>query len=1024
MKKGSILIYLLAGLAVLFTGCSSLSGGGPLPEEVDPVVGENLERGWKSLWNDDFNEARDSFASVLEIDPSLPEALRGKALSLFCLGDYYGAADLFLEAIQQDPASPCSVPMRDFVWTEIPFSTTVMDGIETTNQTLRKTGLPLWIRREGIWGTLDYYDNIEPKPELVRKESEKLGVITDWNILGPFQNISHCGFDKSYIDETDIASVDKDAVYTSDIDGISARWISPGIKSNSGEVFLSQYLGAINSTYYAESVVQIEQEGDYVFIFTQHGALKCWIDDEIVLVDSAYRAGAEIHWIQRTLTRGEHHVLVKMSNRLDGAYFGVALERVGTAEITRRPPEAYMEFFPDTELTGRDPLLESLASLLDGDNPSLEDYFWFAFMLSIKGYNYEGLSVAAGGRKLLPFGESALFDFLEYLHYASLGKEEEAFRSCIRTYNRGSVFAPSMAFLIREYLEQERWSDAEDLIERSEERFGSWFYGAGLKAVRKAILDGEAGAEEEIDSFQTSYPDSPWLDLQLLNNPDIETETSFWKLVERIEKKGRPIYAQFRRLGVYIDREEYGRAYEVAKSLTTRRPEMREVWEAYIRSGMYSGNMNIDKSLEVLDQSLGSFPLSSGILHLDSVRSESIIEHFSSEESGTTAGSTRDKIDEAEERLRKSLPVYLTLNPEDFTVRDRLRELNDREDLWSLIRVYKLFRIIDKFKLKGTSYDADSVTVLDEDMDIIFQDGGVLCLRQDIIKVLSRQGVRSESTFFLDYDPGCDDVDIDMACIVKSDGAQVNAVRSGRRLSFPGLEAGDYIVVSYSCTTSRHGTLMGEIWDSVLLNDTRPVFMKDYTLVYPPTVAPTLEYHNADGIEIEEETSNFDGQLRKLEITVRDTEPVRRRRWSAGWQDEFAWLDISTISDWETVADWYRDIYTGQCRITPDIERLVAELTEGAETREEMIARIYAFVSGAVDYEDLAFTYNSHVPQTADSVLEDRYGDCKDQCVLLITMLKAAGIDSYMALSAPGYRGDQVFLPSPRFSHVFVVYRR
>ena len=105
----------------------------------------------------------------------------------------------------------------------------------------------------------------------------------------------------------------------------------------------------------------------------------------------------------------------------------------------------------------------------------------------------------------------------------------------------------------------------------------------------------------------------------------------------------------------------------------------------------------------------------------------------------------------------------------------------------------------------------------------------------------------------------------------------------------------------------------------------------------------------------------------------------------------------------------------------PIIAETAASLIEGAENREEIIRRISSFVSGQIDYEDLSFQYSAHVPQTAESVLEDRYGDCKDQSVLLIALLSASGIDAHIALSYPGYAGDNTFLPSPRFTHAFVI---
>jgi hypothetical protein len=65
--------------------------------------------------------------------------------------------------------------------------------------------------------------------------------------------------------------------------------------------------------------------------------------------------------------------------------------------------------------------------------------------------------------------------------------------------------------------------------------------------------------------------------------------------------------------------------------------------------------------------------------------------------------------------------------------------------------------------------------------------------------------------------------------------------------------------------------------------------------------------------------------------------------------------------------------------------------------------------------------YSAFVPQRSESVLEDRFGDCKDKCALLVSLLEACGIEAEVALSAPDYRGSTPYLPSIRFSHIVVI---
>jgi hypothetical protein len=156
-------------------------------------------------------------------------------------------------------------------------------------------------------------------------------------------------------------------------------------------------------------------------------------------------------------------------------------------------------------------------------------------------------------------------------------------------------------------------------------------------------------------------------------------------------------------------------------------------------------------------------------------------------------------------------------------------------------------------------------------------------------------------------------------------------------------------------------------------------------------------------------------------ITVKNMEPVRYEGWMSDRKDVLTWIDFSSIKSWSRVVEWYREMSEGQCIVTPEIRNKLEQLVTGNPSREEKIGLIYDFVAREIEYEDLNFMRSAYVPQEAESVLADGYGDCKDQCILLMTLLKAADIGSYIALSTPGYTGNNFYLPSTRFSHTVIV---
>ena len=129
-------------------------------------------------------------------------------------------------------------------------------------------------------------------------------------------------------------------------------------------------------------------------------------------------------------------------------------------------------------------------------------------------------------------------------------------------------------------------------------------------------------------------------------------------------------------------------------------------------------------------------------------------------------------------------------------------------------------------------------------------------------------------------------------------------------------------------------------------------------------------------------------------------------------------IEISTFEDWAEVGAWYQDLAAG--RSTPDtaIAKKVNKLLQGADSDDERIHRIYAFVSKEIRYLGVFLGAADYQPQAASEVLENGYGDCKDKHTLLQAMLAAAGYEAEPVLLS-SFREIESEVPSPRqFNHM------
>lgn len=126
-------------------------------------------------------------------------------------------------------------------------------------------------------------------------------------------------------------------------------------------------------------------------------------------------------------------------------------------------------------------------------------------------------------------------------------------------------------------------------------------------------------------------------------------------------------------------------------------------------------------------------------------------------------------------------------------------------------------------------------------------------------------------------------------------------------------------------------------------------------------------------------------------------------------------LLLSTFPDWEAFGAWYLRLIREADRVTPEITAKAAELTAGAKDDREKVVRLYDFVT-RLRYVSIPLGVNSHRPHAAASVLQNRFGDCKDKANLFNTLLRTQGIAADLVL-VPRFTQADDAAPGVAFNH-------
>lgn len=162
--------------------------------------------------------------------------------------------------------------------------------------------------------------------------------------------------------------------------------------------------------------------------------------------------------------------------------------------------------------------------------------------------------------------------------------------------------------------------------------------------------------------------------------------------------------------------------------------------------------------------------------------------------------------------------------------------------------------------------------------------------------------------------------------------------------------------------------------------------------------------------------------MRKLVFEERGLAAVRPEAYTPPDHPAYRWLQFSEFADWQEVVEWARGLYRVDAPLDAELRAVVSRL-QARPSEAERVAAALEFVQSEIRYFAVALGESSHRPSEPTAVLKRRYGDCKDKSLLLITLLRALGIESHPVLLRLGWRrGLDVMLPSPLvFDHAIVV---
>ena len=208
------------------------------------------------------------------------------------------------------------------------------------------------------------------------------------------------------------------------------------------------------------------------------------------------------------------------------------------------------------------------------------------------------------------------------------------------------------------------------------------------------------------------------------------------------------------------------------------------------------------------------------------------------------------------------------------------------------------------------------------------------------------------------------------------------------------IRKGDRIEYSYTLT-GRNPIFKGKYCDNIYFQWYTPI-AHQYTAIITSTQRKlNFKYFN----NTPKVTVSENGGLKQYAYEAFQVPAGQDDNNQSDWYDPLGHVQISEYNSWAEVVDWALSINPTAIHITGELADRIKQLkTEAGDDKEKYFRAAVRTVQDEVRYMGIEIGQYSHRANDPQKVFKQRYGDCKDKSLLLVSMLNADGIDAHMVL--------------------------
>ncbi len=347
-------------------------------------------------------------------------------------------------------------------------------------------------------------------------------------------------------------------------------------------------------------------------------------------------------------------------------------------------------------------------------------------------------------------------------------------------------------------------------------------------------------------------------------------------------------------------------------------------------------------------------------------------------------------------------------------------------------------QLIEESPSQAAYPEASALILLAEETIDLTEGNRLEGTAHSVVKILNDRGKDAFGEVRLTYDATYEKLDILFARTIRPDGTVVSVGDKNIRdvslylnfplysnarvriLSMPEVAPGSVIEYAFRMTRSQLADKKN-FHSFYWLQNNEPILLQRCVISIP--AARTLRTkivngaYNTFGYDLAPRVEEEAGR-RKYYMEFRNVPQIIPEEDMPPPPSVNPYILFSTYSDWEEIYQWWRGLYRDKLAADAAIKEKVTVLIKDKKTPREKIRAIYNFCAEEIRYVAVAYGDAGYEPHQAAEIFANKYGDCKDQAILLIAMLQEAGIEAYPVLiSTWDSITTQTDMPALLFNH-------